>query len=391
MAKGIYLGIDSLSRKVKKMYLGIEGVARKVKKGYVGVNGIARLFFSGQYKVVRYGYIDNLSESRHGSAGASVKDWAIFAGGRHGANNSSDAIDYYDENYTHSSGNLMRSLGEGIRGASSNGKAYFHRGRYTQVVDNALTEEQINWSSSTGMWSEVCALSDGVAVAGGDTAVNSGEYQKWCYYVDSDNSISQYPDLTYKASHMGAARAWDKAFFAGGLRGDSIANRVVNQYSADGTKGPDLELTNDVGGRTPAAAATEDYLFIAGGNIIMREYKGVNAFDSDLTRFSAPDLQHGGADKPKNMVLEGYVVIGAGSYNDTYYSQVDCYTSDLTKEELENIGTNPSGSFTERAGGDCGGSVLGENAFFAGGHATLNGDPKILKGCCVYRLEPVDT
>lgn len=46
MAKGIYLGIDSLSRKVKKMYLGIEGVARKVKKGYVGVNGIARLFFT---------------------------------------------------------------------------------------------------------------------------------------------------------------------------------------------------------------------------------------------------------------------------------------------------------------------------------------------------------
>ena len=47
MAKGIYLGIDSLSRKVKKMYLGIEGVARKVKKGYIGVNGIARLFFAG--------------------------------------------------------------------------------------------------------------------------------------------------------------------------------------------------------------------------------------------------------------------------------------------------------------------------------------------------------
>ena len=47
MAKGIYLGIDSLSRKVKKMYIGIEGVARKVKKGYIGINGIARLFFAG--------------------------------------------------------------------------------------------------------------------------------------------------------------------------------------------------------------------------------------------------------------------------------------------------------------------------------------------------------
>ena len=390
MAKGIYLGIDSLSRKVKKMYLGIEGVARKVKKGYVGVNGLARLFFSGKYKVVRYGYIDNLSETRYGIAGASVKDWAVFAGGQHGPNNQSDAIDYYDENYTHSSGNLTRALGYGIRGDSSNGKAYFHRGRYTQVVNNSLTEEEIDWSQSTGMWSEVCSLSDGVAVAGGDTATNSGEPQKWCYYVDSDNSISQYPDLTYAVSRMGAARAWNKAFFAGGMRRVVTVSRVVNQYSADGTKEADLQLSN-VGGMTPAVAATKDYLFIAGGASIGSEYKDVNAFNSDLTRFSAPDLQKGGGYKPKNMVLEGYVVIGAGSDNSTYYSQVDCYTSDLTKEELENIGSNPSGSFLERAGGDCGGSVLGESAFFAGGHATLNGDPEILKGCCVYRLEPVDT
>ena len=388
MAKALYAGVDSLARKVKKMYLGIEGVARKVKKGYVGVNGIARLFFSGKYKVVRYGYIDNLSETRYGIAGASVKDWAVFAGGQHGPNNQSDAVDYYDENYTHSSGNLMRSSGYGIRGDSSNGKAYFHRTRFTQVVDNALTEEQINWSSSTGMWSEVCSLSDGVAVAGGDTA---GEYKKWCYYVDSDNSISQYPDLTYKASHMGAARAWEKAFFAGGTRGINTANRVVNQYSTDGTKGPDLELTNDVGGNTPAAAATEDYLFIAGGNTISFVYQGVNAFNSDLTRFSAPDLQRGGEEKPKNIVLEENVIFGAGSYGSSFYYQVDCYTSDLTKEVLENLGTNPSGLFSERASGNCGGSVLGENAFFAGGQAILNGDPKILKGCCVYRLEPVNT
>lgn len=53
MAKGIYLGIDSLSRKVKKMYLGIEGVARKVKKGYVGVNGLARLFLVGKSNLMK--------------------------------------------------------------------------------------------------------------------------------------------------------------------------------------------------------------------------------------------------------------------------------------------------------------------------------------------------
>lgn len=46
MAKGIYVGVESVARKVKKAYVGVDDVARKVKKGYIGVNGIARLFYS---------------------------------------------------------------------------------------------------------------------------------------------------------------------------------------------------------------------------------------------------------------------------------------------------------------------------------------------------------
>jgi hypothetical protein len=47
MAKGIYLGIGGVARKVKQPYVGINGVARKVTKGYIGVGGVARLFYSG--------------------------------------------------------------------------------------------------------------------------------------------------------------------------------------------------------------------------------------------------------------------------------------------------------------------------------------------------------
>ena len=48
MAKGIYVGVESKARKVKKFYIGVDGKARKVKKGYVGVNGVARLFYSAE-------------------------------------------------------------------------------------------------------------------------------------------------------------------------------------------------------------------------------------------------------------------------------------------------------------------------------------------------------
>lgn len=83
MAKGIYLGINSLSRKVKKMYLGIEGVARKVKKGYVGVNGIARLFFSGR----GIDFVKSLADlprnptSFYGVASAKSGNYAVFSPG----------------------------------------------------------------------------------------------------------------------------------------------------------------------------------------------------------------------------------------------------------------------------------------------------------------------
>ncbi len=48
MAKGTYVGVGGVARKVKKLYVGVNGVARKVKKGYIGINGVARLFYSSQ-------------------------------------------------------------------------------------------------------------------------------------------------------------------------------------------------------------------------------------------------------------------------------------------------------------------------------------------------------
>lgn len=58
MSKAVYIGIDDIAVKIKKMYVGVDGVARKVKKGYVGVDGVARQFFSadqliytGEYSV----------------------------------------------------------------------------------------------------------------------------------------------------------------------------------------------------------------------------------------------------------------------------------------------------------------------------------------------------
>ena len=46
MAKGLYVGVDGIARKIKKAYVGVDGIARKIKKAYVGVDGVARLIYS---------------------------------------------------------------------------------------------------------------------------------------------------------------------------------------------------------------------------------------------------------------------------------------------------------------------------------------------------------
>lgn len=82
MAKGLYIGISSLARKIKKWYIGVNGVARKVKKAYIGVNGVARLFWSSGYSSLTYdGQATNLISKRSGIKAFGNSEYCIFSGG----------------------------------------------------------------------------------------------------------------------------------------------------------------------------------------------------------------------------------------------------------------------------------------------------------------------
>jgi len=39
MAKGAYIGVNNVAKKIKKGYVGVDGVARKIKKAYIGIGG----------------------------------------------------------------------------------------------------------------------------------------------------------------------------------------------------------------------------------------------------------------------------------------------------------------------------------------------------------------
>lgn len=43
-----YIGVNGISKKLKKGYIGVDGKSRKLKKAYLGVNGKSKLVWSGE-------------------------------------------------------------------------------------------------------------------------------------------------------------------------------------------------------------------------------------------------------------------------------------------------------------------------------------------------------
>lgn len=63
MAKGAYIGVDGVARKIKKIYVGVDGIAREVKKAYVGIANRARQWLS------KYLVLFSTTSSTHSSFG----------------------------------------------------------------------------------------------------------------------------------------------------------------------------------------------------------------------------------------------------------------------------------------------------------------------------------
>ena len=80
MAKKMYVGVNSVARKITSAYVGVNNIARKITKGYVGVGGIARQFWPGGV-LTYYGTATPLSQGRSSLAATTVGNYALFGGG----------------------------------------------------------------------------------------------------------------------------------------------------------------------------------------------------------------------------------------------------------------------------------------------------------------------
>ena len=140
MAKKSYIGVGGKARQIKKWYVGVGGKARKVKKGYIGIGGVARPFMSGG-KLAYYGAITELLHARDSLAGASVGNYALFAGGSNRSGILS-AVDAYSSSLV--KGTSIAFLSEarvGLAGASV--------GDYALFAGGASSNDPVNSSVTT--------------------------------------------------------------------------------------------------------------------------------------------------------------------------------------------------------------------------------------------------
>ena len=356
MAKRTYTGVDGKARKVKRGYAGIDRTARKVKKAYIGVGGVARPCWSSG-ELAYYGNITPLSSARSRVQGTAVGKYALLAGGT----NSSDvnSVDAYDTTLTKF---LPASLSKNTCefGAATTGNyaicAGVGRSTTVDVYDADLTK------SSRSDFGYTAERQRGAEA--GDRAVFAGLRQGDTTPI---NAIVAYNgDLTRQTASMTEAKTFacmnrfdGKAVIAGGqISYPTTRSAKVEFITSDLTV---ATTTMPVARQGGSCASGSDFLFICGGNLgTSEDYSSdVQAFDKDMTRYSADDLS-----AANNM-------FGANLTNGAMFAEpgyTDFYDDHLTKTVI--TGLNPirnSGTTGARA------PVIGDFLICAGGHH--NGTP----------------
>lgn len=117
MAKGVYIGVGNVAKKVKKMYIGVDGKARKVKKAYIGVDGVARLFYEKKYTLdlshTSTNYLHKSKTSRYEGT-AEFNGYAVLAGGSK-SSGSDSAIDLFNASLTRTTPTTTVNANDSVR------------------------------------------------------------------------------------------------------------------------------------------------------------------------------------------------------------------------------------------------------------------------------------
>jgi len=317
MAKGIYVGVNGVARKVKKVYIGTGNVARKVKKGYIGVGGVARPFWTGG-EVAYYGTATPLSAGC-GANAAPAGGYAVFAGG-------------------------INALSGGIF-------------TYTRAVDayssNLVKSSAPNLDDDVASFGAAAGSANYAMFAGGIKVLtqSSSSYLPYVYAYGASLVKSKLPDLNTGMSYFAGAKAGDCIIFAGGYNGQVFAD--VYLYNASLVRSTSTlpiakyrHVAAGIGNNAifagSAAAGANTQVYSCSMSLVMTRLADLSAV---MTAYVASATCVG-----------NYALFG--SHQSSSVNVMDVYNSSLVKSSATPLSA------------DCGGksaASAGDFAFFGGG------------------------
>ena len=372
----------------KQIGTEVRSVARKIKKAYVGVNGVARLWYESGREVVKHSDATALSFARRDGGSAAVGDYALFAGGFYtdaqGNGTNATNVDAYNYNLTRTSPTALGTGRQNPAGASVGNYAVFAGGAINNKYSDSV--DAYNASLTRSAPTVLSAARQNIAGASvGNYALFAGGYSssQWVDIVDTYNaSLTRSNNVTLSVARQSivSASVGNYALFASGA-GKSGTSTVVEAFDPNLTRSLPTELS--VARSGIEGARVGNYALFAGGatndGSIYTRHTMVEVYDASLTRSFAKDMLYARTGT-HSTTLDEFVIFAGGfkgvgtTSSITQCDYTDAYDESLTRSSIPLLSEARAYMFS---------ATVGEYALFAGGMAS-NG--KVSSTVEVYTL-----
>ena len=354
MAKGCYVGVDNVARKVKKGYVGVDSTARRIKKAYIGIGGVARPCWSGGVPEY-YGTITPLSVVRTKTAATTNGDYAIIAGG--GAYSGDDftpygTVDCYNKSLTRSNADDLSTTRYDLSGASVGNYALFAGGQYStsrrntvDAYDSSLVRTTASTLSQARSCCGTCTIGSYALFIGGESSNTNNST-----VVNAYNESLTRSTLTALPSSAGAVSSAPVGNYA-----------VFNLNNSRGTLYAYTSSLTRVAAGTMSfgrnyqfcASSVDGYVVFAGGTSTSSN-NIVDALDENLTMVSTSTISTVRTIQT-TVSIKGFALFGSGSVC------VDMFDKSLTNTILPALSDGRTFSSA---------TAIGDYALFCGGGAS---------------------
>ena len=366
------------------MYVGVNGVPKKMSKMYIGVKKETPIYSDGELITLDNTNISEYFSITDGTYGFVWNDTDnAFSSNNGGVHNSTAT----------STWTALKDMKNITLNYSYSSEAKYDK--FTLTIAGKTIENAVSGATTIKSWSgDILAGQTIVLTYKKDSSASSNDDKCKIYNIKYDtrvllgtkveelartvkkayigvNGIAKkifppYKILEYKGTATplsGSNRYWLSATTVGNyaLFGGGEYSSKVDVYDTKLTKTNATDLS--VGGNQGSATTVGDYALFGGGNYYSH-HSTVDAYDTKLTRSSITDLSD------KSCSLMGATTVGnyalfAGGYgydkessSSTYSSKVDAYDTKLTKTNATNLSV---------ARNHIGATTVGNYALFGGG------------------------